>query len=228
MVVRPRVHLQGHGTHVRCESTRGQQRARPRRLVRHDDPRPSVKQVGVGRTSTGALAASHRVGSHVPARRVLQAAFLKRREHVGDDGVLHRGDVRDDRSWETQERIHDDTISDVRRRSHHNDARSLVTGRIRSRIRVGHPGLVDSVTEGDSRAHVGCKAQRSRRRVLEVDAHSPGSQRQAEGCTQEARTDDKNRTDRGDDARGCAHRPTAPYSAVKALPLTRRVVPCLR
>ena len=61
VIVRARIHLQGHRAHVRGKRTRGQHRTRPRQLMGHDHPRPTVEQVGVGRAGAGALASSHRV-----------------------------------------------------------------------------------------------------------------------------------------------------------------------
>ena len=232
MVVRARVHLKRHGADVRCQRTRNQHRSRPRRLVCDDHPRASVEQVGIGSAGTAALATGHRVRTDVARGCFETILAFQSAQDIRNDRILHRGDIGDDRIGKTQQRLDDHAISDIRGRRDDDNGGCLVGRRIRATVARAHPGLGKDVTERLPGTHVGGQAQRGGRGVLEIDAHSPGPQRQAQGRTQQTRSNDEDRPRRLHDARADAvrgaHSPTAPYSALSALPFTRRVVPCLR
>ena len=155
------------------------------------------------------------MASHVSGGCLPSSLPVQRREDVGDDRVLDGGNVCDDRAGKARQRVDDDTIGHVRGRRNDNDAGRLVTGVVLSAIRAGHPGLVGHVAQGPAGAHVGSQPQGGGGCVLEVDAHAPGTQREAKRCTHEARPNDENRADRRNHAcanarRGPAHSPTAP------------------
>ena len=75
MVMRSRVHLEGHGSNVRRQRARHQHSARPRRLVCNDHPRTSVEQVGICGARTAALTTCHRMRTDV-TRGFLETSFV--------------------------------------------------------------------------------------------------------------------------------------------------------
>ena len=145
----------------------------------NDHPRTSVEQIGICGARTAALASCHRMRADI-TRGFLETSFaLQAAQHIGDNRVLHGGNIGDDRIGETQQRFDDHTVRDIRRRRDDNDGRRLIRRRIRATLAGVHPGLGENVAERLPGAHVGGQAERSGRGVFEIDAHSPGPQREA-------------------------------------------------
>ena len=124
-----------------------------------DHPRASVEQVRIGSPGSAALATRHRVGADVARRRVKTSLRAQTREDIGNDSILHRRNVGDNRVGETQQRLDDDAVGDIRGCRDDDETWSLVAEPIRAAPGAAHPGLGENVTKSLTRTDIAGQAQ---------------------------------------------------------------------